>query len=76
MKSNTLSNYAKKSEENPDEYIIKGFVEGYVDCKKPIKSKIDRKTDLVYSYYVRSDIYSNDTWTDYFSMPKTDKSEI
>lgn len=60
----------KKSEENPHEHIIKGFVEGYVNCEKPLKSKIDGKTPLVYSLYVKNDIYSNESDTEIRSFPK------
>lgn len=52
----------KRSDENPDERIIRGFVEGYVDCKNPITSKIDRKTKLIYGLYFKDDIYSNDSF--------------
>lgn len=57
---------AKKSPDNPDEYTIRGFCEGYVDCKNPQLSLIDRKTKLIYSVYYKDEIYSNDN----FSMHK------
>ena len=52
---------AKINEDNPEEYVVRGFVEGYVDCKNPFKSVIDRKTKLIYSLYYKNEIYSNDS---------------
>lgn len=52
----------KKSEDNPEEYIVRAFVEGIADCKTPVKSIIDGKSKLVYSYYYRDEIYSNDSF--------------
>jgi len=49
-----------KSSENPEEYLIKTFIEGYVDCNKPIQSIIDGKTKLIHSMCFRDEIYSND----------------
>ena len=49
-----------QSHDNSKEYRLKGFVEGYVNCNNPIKSKLDGKTDLVYSKVTRKEIRSND----------------
>src|SRR5690348_15915442 len=60
QKKSFLENITKNPD-NPDEYLLNAFVEGYVECKKPIKSKLDGKTDLVYSVYYKRDICSNDS---------------
>lgn len=52
----------KQSLENPDEYLLKTFVEGYVDCNNPIHSIIDGKTKLIHSLYYKDEIYSNDSF--------------
>lgn len=45
---------------NPDEHIIKAFVEGKVRCENPIKGTIPgNDSELVYRIYHRADIYSN-----------------
>jgi len=46
---------------NSSEYIIKAFVEGFVECSHPIKSRINGKTDLVYSKTFKTEIRSNDS---------------
>lgn len=46
---------------NPSEYITKAFVEGIIDCKHPIKSRINGKTDLIYSKTFTRDSHSNDS---------------
>ena len=50
----------RRSQENPDEYILKAFIEGYTECNKPIQSVIDGKTQLIYSLCFKDEIYSND----------------
>ena len=52
-------NFTKSSDE-PNEYTIKTFVEGYVECKNPIKSVLKEKIDLVYSHLYQREIRSND----------------
>jgi len=52
-----------RSSENPNEYKLKAFVEGYVTCKNPIKGKLDGKQELVYSKVTKREIRSNDFLT-------------
>jgi len=46
---------------NPSEYITPAFVEGIVSCKHPLKSRINGKTDLVYSKTFVRELHSNDS---------------
>jgi len=51
---------AKRNMENPDEFAIKAFLEGSVECEKPITSIINKKEKLVHRVYFCEDLYSND----------------
>ena len=45
-----------------DEYVSRAFIEGVTKCDAPLKSIIDKQTELVYQLFYRDDIFSNDTF--------------
>jgi len=64
---NDFKDNPDKLRPNPDnlsEYISTNFVEGYVHCDNPFTSIINKRIKLVYSYYYKDPIYSNDTLMD------------
>jgi len=71
-------NNLKKSADNPNEYLLKAFIEGYTECDHPIQSIIDEKSKLVHSLYFRDKMYSNDSITKAkaISLPNTRKAEV
>jgi len=60
FKDQELSNKLSQNPVNPKEYKMNAFVEGIVTCKNPLKSKLNKKDDLVYSHVKERTIRSND----------------
>lgn len=68
---------AKVNPGNPDEFIFKGFIEGKVDCKDPIQSRLKKDAKLILSHYFIHELYSNDTWRNREEViPEPKKREI
>lgn len=65
VRKSTFLENLEKNPENPQEYLIKAFVEGNAVSSNPIKSKINGKTELIYSHYTKVENRSNDPVQDF-----------
>jgi len=70
------TNLFNQRKADPNEYTINAFVEGYVQCREPIRSEVNRRTNLVYSVIYRKEIREMSPLLEAFNLHNQGQSEV